>query len=90
MWDNCTVQDYSTLDNLQNLQNEAARIVTGLTRSVSLENLYRECRWVPLSTRRNEQKLAFMYKAVNDLTPEYISDLIPPFVGDILFSLITI
>ena len=40
VWDNCTVQDSSTLDKLQ---NEAARIVTGLTRSVSLENLYREC-----------------------------------------------
>ena len=74
VWDNCTMQDTSTLEKLQ---NEAARIVTGLTRSVSLVNLYRECGWVPLHTRRKEQKLAFMYKAVNDLTPEYISDLIP-------------
>ena len=75
VWDNCTVQHSSTLDKLQ---NEAARIVTGLTRSVSLENLYRECGWVPLSIRRNEQKLASMYKI-----PEYISDLIPPFVRDV-------
>ena len=27
------------------VQNEAARFVTGLTRSVSLENLYKECEW---------------------------------------------
>ena len=80
VWDNFTVQDSSTLDKLQ---NEAARIVTGLTRSVSLENLYRECGWVPLTIRRNEQKLAFMYKAVNGEIPEYISDLIPPFVRDV-------
>ena len=61
-WDNCTMQDTSTLEKLR---NEAARIVMGLTLSVSLHNLYREC-------ERKEQKLAFMYKAVNDLTPEYI------------------
>ena len=53
-----------------------ARIVTGLTRSViPLVNLYRECGWVTLNTRRKEQKLAFLYKAVNDLTPDYIFDL---------------
>ena len=80
VWDNCTVQDSSTLDKLQ---NEAARLVTGFTSSVSLENLYRECGWVPLSIRRNEQKIAFMYKAVNGEIPEYISDLIPHFVRDV-------
>ena len=74
------MQDTSTLEKLR---NEAARIVTGLTLSVSLHNLYRECGWVQLHTRRKEQKLAFMYKAVNDLTPEYISDLIPHFVRDV-------
>ena len=65
------MQDTSALEKLQ---NEAARIVTGLTRSVSLVNLYRECGWVPLHSRRKEQKLAFMYKAVKGLTPEYISE----------------
>ena len=65
------------------LQNEAARIVTGLTRSISLEKLYRECGCVPLSIGSNEQKLVFMYKAVKGVIPEYISDLIPPFVRDV-------
>ena len=40
VWDGCTTQD---LNSLQKLQNEAARIVTGLTCSVSLEKLYKEC-----------------------------------------------
>ena len=52
VWDNCTIQNSNTLEKLQ---NEAARVVTGLTRSVSLLNLYKECGWVPLSTRRQEQ-----------------------------------
>ena len=78
--DGCTVQD---INSLQKLQNEAARIVTGLTRSVSLDNLYRECGWVSLVERRRQQKLIFMYKSVNGLVPTYISDLIPRSVGEI-------
>ena len=39
VWDGCSQQDSIALDRLQ---NEAARIVTGLSRSVTLENLYRE------------------------------------------------
>ena len=77
--DNCTIQDSNTLEKLQ---NEAARIVTGSTRSVASVNLYRECSLVTLNTRHKEQKLAFLYKTVNDLTPDYISDLIPHFVRD--------
>ena len=78
--DGCTVQD---INSLQKLQNEAARIVTGLTRSVSLDNLYRECGWVSLAERRRQQKLIFMYKSINGLVPTYVSDLIPPSVGEI-------
>ena len=53
-WDGCTSQESQTLEKLQ---NEAARIVTGLTRSVSLLNLCRECGWVPFMEKRKEQKL---------------------------------
>ena len=45
VWDVCSNQDSQTL---QKIQNEAARIVTGLTRSVSLKNLYKECEWATL------------------------------------------
>ena len=79
VWDNCTIQDSNALENFQ---NEAASIVTGLTRSISFVNLYKECDWVTLNTRRKEQNLAFMYKAVIDLTPGHISDLILHFVRD--------
>ena len=64
----------------KNIQHEAARIVTGLTRSVRLENLYKECEWPSLPIRRKYQNLNFMYKALNNMVPEYISDIIPPFV----------
>ena len=79
VWDGCTAQD---INSLQKLQNEAARIVTGLTRSVSLDNLYTECGWVSLEERRRQRKLVFIYKSVNGLVPAYISDLIPPLVRE--------
>ena len=80
VWDGCSQHDSSTLENLQ---HEAAKIVTGLTRSVSLENLYRECGWIPLSERRRQQKLTFIYKTFNNLVPIYITELIPPLTGDV-------
>ena len=66
------------INALQNVHNEAASTVTGLTRSVSIENLFTECGWVSLGERRRQQKLIFMYKSVNGLVPSYISDLIQP------------
>ena len=38
VWDGCSEQGSQTL---QKIQNEAARLVTGLTRSVSLENPFK-------------------------------------------------
>ena len=71
------------MNSLEKLQNEAARIVTGLTCSVSLEKFYKECGWAPLSERRKFQKLCFMYKCNHNIIPDYISDLIPPVVGEV-------
>ena len=69
-------------ESLEKLQNEAARIMTGLTRSVSLENLYKECGWETLCSRRENAKLCFMYKVSINLVPQYIDELIPPTVGN--------
>ena len=45
VWNGCSEQDTVTL---QKVQNEAARLVTGLTRFVLLENLYKEGGWTTL------------------------------------------
>ena len=49
VWDNCTQYE---IDSFEKIQAEAARIVTGATRLVSLELLYRETGWEPLYKRR--------------------------------------
>ena len=79
VWDGCSEQDSQTL---QKIQNEAARLVAGLTRSVSLENLFKECGWTTLSKRLQQHDLSFMYKVNNNIVPSYI-DLIPPLVSEI-------
>ena len=80
VWDGCSEQDKTALEKLQ---NEAARIVTSLTRSTSIANLYKECGVDSLADRRYFQKLCFMYKCSNNLVPDYISDIIPPLVREV-------
>ena len=81
VWDGCSERDSQTL---QNIQNEVVHLVTGLTRSVLLENLYKECGWLTLSQRRQQHKLSFMHNVNAGLLLLYISDLIPPLVSEIL------
>ena len=78
VWDNCTVREK---ESLEKIQNEAARIVTGVTRSISLENLYIEIGWLTLSDRRKYQKLVLTYKIFNGQTPNYLLDIFPPNVN---------
>ena len=58
VWDGCTMYEKG---QLVQFQYEAARIVTGLTRSVSIDNLMSEIGWLSLSDRRQFRKLVSMY-----------------------------
>ena len=71
VWDGCSEQDSVTL------------LVTGLTRSVSLENLYKECVWATLSQRRQQHKFSFMYNVSTGTLPSYVQYLIPPLVSEV-------
>ena len=74
VWDGCTTYEKDTIEKIQ---NEAARIVTGLTRSVSLSNLYKEINWLSLSDRRQYQKLMLTFKIRSGQTPDYVNELFP-------------
>ena len=74
IFDNCP-QYYK--ESLEKINVEAARIVTGATKLVSLELLYKECGWDTLEKRRENHKLIQFYKMTNGLTPEHLSNLIP-------------
>ena len=80
IWDNCTQYEKNELDKIQ---NDAARITTGTTKLVSLNNLYKEVGWQPLHRRRQDHKITLFYKTFNQLTRIYLSSLIPQQVNAI-------
>ena len=79
VWNNCTQYEINELDKIQ---NEAARIVTGATKLVSINSLIKETGWETLLTRRKKHKLFLFYKMQNDMSPNYLSSLVPPSVGN--------
>ena len=75
IWDNCTQYEVNELDKIQ---NEAARVVTGATKLVSINFLHLETGWEPLASRRKKKhKLLVFYNMVNNLSPNYLSSLVP-------------
>ena len=60
-WDSCTVAD---ADRLEQLQLEAARIVTGLTSCASFPSLYAETGWEKLNTSGRIRKLSLFHNIV--------------------------
>ena len=79
VWDNCSQYE---VNELEKIQNEAARIVTGATKLVSINSLLLEVGWESLSSRRKKYKLQLLFKMQNNLSPDYLSSLVPSFVGN--------
>jgi hypothetical protein len=65
------------LESLDKIQNECARIASGATRLVSIECLIQELNWETLEQRRYNHRLILFYKMHNNLTPDFLSSLIP-------------
>ena len=80
IWDNCAEYEKADLDKIQ---NEAARIATGATKLVSLYILSNEIGWETLEQRRKNHRLTLFYKMVYNITPYYLSNLIPPTVSNL-------
>ena len=70
IWDS---QNQSLINKLENVQLDAARIVTGGTKLTGLNRLYEE----KLSERRQNHQLILFHKVKNNRTPQYLLDLIP-------------
>ncbi|XP_033751862.1 uncharacterized protein LOC117335784 [Pecten maximus] len=74
VWDNLTIQQCQSLENIQ---LEAARIITGGTKLTSHAKLYEETGWDTLQYRRKVKKTVQVHKMIFDLTPPYLSNLLP-------------
>ena len=73
VWDNCTQKQ---MNDLEKIQLEASRIVSGTTKLVVIDRLYRELGWFKLSEGRKMHKLFLFYKMQNGLVPDYLTELV--------------
>ena len=74
IWDN--IPDYLS-NQLENIQIEAARIVTGGTKLTSRASLYGETGWDTLSDRRRKHKIFKFHGMFHNKTPQYLTDIVP-------------
>ena len=66
----------SSVKRLQKLQNRAARLVFGVNRRTSASPLLRHLHWLPVQQRIDFKILLHVYKCVNSLGPQYLSDTV--------------
>ena len=66
------------MEKLESVQYSAALAVSGAWRGTSREKVYAELGWESLSLRRWSRRLTLFYKFINNLTPGYTKDPIPP------------
>ena len=48
----------------------------------NINSMYEDLGWVSLSRRRLIHRLTLFYKITNNMTPQYLADIVPPSVGD--------
>ena len=68
----------SNLSKLQKVQNKAARICLKVSRKakISSSSLLQRLHWLPVSFRLDYKILLITYKALNDLAPQYLAELL--------------
>ena len=79
LWSGAHDQDLNKLDKVH---LRAMRIVTGATQRCSTQALYEDIGWHTLSQRRRIHRLRLFYKIRNNLSPDYLMQLMPQTVQD--------
>ena len=79
VWNGCSHTESELLDSFQ---YETGKIVTGAMKWTSRQRLMCELGWEELKTRRAIHKLTLYFKIVNNLTPQYLRDFLPPRVSE--------
>ena len=66
----------STIRPMQNIQNSAARLILGLSKFEHITPALQQLHWLPIRYRIQFKIMTIVYKAVHNVAPEYICDLI--------------
>lgn len=68
----------SNLDRILKLQKRAARIILHADYNTPSATMFKELGWQPINKRLTYNKAVLTYKALNNLTPEHITNLLRP------------
>ncbi|KAF7689309.1 hypothetical protein HF521_012662, partial [Silurus meridionalis] len=66
----------SLLNRLQMVQNAAARLLTNTSKCSHITPVLRSLHWLPVRFRVEYKVLLFVFKAINDLAPPYLAELL--------------
>ena len=80
VWDNCC--NYEKFE-IEKVQIEAGRIVTGATKSCQKTKILDETGWGSLETRRYKHRMITFYKMVKGYAPSYLQTIVPPTVHQV-------
>ena len=77
---NCLLHGLPDIDlnKLQRIQNAAARMITGAKMRDHMQPILKDLHWLPIKFRIDYKILLMTYKAMNNLAPTYIKDLLKP------------
>ena len=71
------------LSKLDYITNKAMRVVTCAPPRSSISDLYNETGWLSLSKRREIHVLKMMFNLANNLSPSYLSNIVPPIIREL-------
>ena len=80
IWDNCC--NYEKFE-IEKIQIEAGRIVTGATKSCQKSKILEETGWDSLETRRYKHRMITFFKMVKGYAPSYLQTIVPPTVHQV-------
>ena len=67
------------IHRLQKIQNSSARIVTRTGPTEHISPVLRNLHWLPVRKRIDFKILCLTYLCINNIAPQYLKDLIPPY-----------
>ena len=68
----------SLMEKVERIQYQAALAISGAWRGSSRSKIYEELGWESLSDRRMGRRILQIHKILNNKTPSYLSDKLPP------------
>ena len=68
----------SVMENVERIQYQSALAISGAWHGSSRTKLYEELGWESLSDRRMGRRILQIHKIVNNKTPSYLNDKLPP------------